>query len=71
MPDQPASQGSNNPRNNPRQHKKPTRRHPGASVPASVPHSHGVSAPQPQSAAVPPETVPLLLRKEALSNAAA
>ena len=29
MPDQPASQGSNNPRNNPRQHKKPTRRHPG------------------------------------------
>ena len=58
MPDQPASQGSNNPRNNPRQHKKPTRRHPGASVPASVPHSHGASAPQPQSAAVPPEMRP-------------
>ncbi len=53
MPDQPASHGSNNPRNNPRQHKKPTRRHPGAPAPTSVPHAHGAAAPQPQSTAAP------------------
>lgn len=53
MPDQPASHGSNNPRNNPRQHKKPTRRHPGAPAPTSVPHAHGAAAPQPQSTAGP------------------
>lgn len=58
MPDQPASQGSNNPRNNPRQHKKPTRRHPGAPAPVSAPHSHGVAAPQPQPAPVPSEVRP-------------
>lgn len=51
MPDQPASQGMNNPRNNPRQHKKPTRRHAGPAesahrfaegqAPGRAPEHHG------------------------------
>ena len=40
MPDQPAPQGTNNPRNNPRQHKKPTRRHAGSSATSQVPQAH-------------------------------
>ncbi|MEC4273442.1 polysaccharide deacetylase family protein [Adlercreutzia sp. R25] len=53
MPDQPASQGSNNPRNNPRQHKKPTRRSAAsaASSPASAPRA---AAPSQQPAGAQP-----------------